>query len=381
MNDQNLSRQLTVFRNAYLRLLADSWCKPGLATKITTTAHYNPKPDSDAHQYRVKPEDEIPRELFVNRRLNELQIIQGSYGALDQFNVSEKDTLKGLLPDANGEMSSAAIAFRHYLNGFEFDWLANVYLIDNHFLYYSPQKPHFRNGWSGGSDLFVIKIPNRPTDDGVHAKALMTYYEIFPTIFGTGRGVPNITFTNPKGNAEMDIQQVMRYMVDFMPDFANFRKAEFINLANDLGMGGMRSFKAFSGVLMQMIAAAWSHDGYFNYLTTESVITPVGTPQSVYRDEFVEFRNPWSFNIIFRKAEDSAWNDNSWTNLEYTDIYMNYPTIPKSAMGQFNSGKNTYMNAGADLDRKAVSKAESFWRAEAIARYNNTGPEYPFSCC
>ena len=96
----------------------------------------------------------------------------------------------------------------------------------------------------------------------------------------------------------------------------------------------------------------------FKYIVhNKHIITPIGTPGSHLSYNYIDYDNPWAFNINLQESPHASWAQNKegrWTWLKITNniLKLSYPKEPKP---DFNN-------------------------VEALARYNATGPTYPLSC-
>lgn len=245
---------------------------------------------------------------------------------------------------------------------FPLNWRVNLYVVEKIYTdklfsvaEYAPFNPNANNGWIGGTDLFIVKIPKKPLglNESELATALAAYYSNFTTLFGNGQAVTD-SANNEKSNFSNELCQ---FYSKFEINYKQYEKAITQNLANDFGDGGNESFYGFGAIIMNMISVCWENPNYLSYLTSDNrVISPVGTKNSIVKDEYVTFQNPWAFNILFKEVSDenSKWNSETqkWENIENNEVYLQFPSKP--------SDEKNYVRA--------------------IARYNGTGPAYPLTC-
>ncbi len=176
-------------------------------------------------------------------------------------------------------------------------------------------------GWIGPDDYFHINLPGTPHVEE-QAQALAAYYELFPTIFGAG-------------NNEEEIETEDRKPVVGGP------------LPQGLGVDP-ESFLDFGGVTLRAVALAWNDKTFLDELTKDNLKdkTPV-------LSKYLGYNNPWNFNILFNYCDDFTWNGASWSDsFPNNRVVLHYPRKPD------------------DISYEAI----------ALTSYNNTGPEYPFSC-
>jgi ribosomally synthesized peptide (two-chain TOMM family) len=303
----NLTSELMAFRTAYLQSIARGW-----------------------------KDDEFLKEFI-------------SIPDVKWTNILENEVFKGFLPKEQ-----------------KLNWRANVFIIENvekhkdqpptPISVYAPYDPNSNNGWLGGSDLFVIKIPAAPAPEERPA-ALAAYYSLFTSLFGNGYEVTDTGGATPCSHANVEEIMATNYKT-FSLDKADYNAAMENNIEDDLGAGGDESFLGFGAIVMGMISFCWINPGYLEFLTEKNrTVSPVGTENSTIRDEFVSFKNPWAFNIRFEEVVEgnSIWNAErgAWEKLEVNDIFLQFPTKPNP---------------------------ESYSDARALSRYNGTGPAYPLTC-
>jgi ribosomally synthesized peptide (two-chain TOMM family) len=180
--------------------------------------------------------------------------------------------------------------------------------------------PEETSGWIGSDDSFFINIPDKPSDEKQPVKALASYYQIFPTLFG---------LSYEKRNSSLD---------GALP----------LNLGVD-----SESFLEFGSVTLRAIALAWENDGFKTELTKQEGAKPA-------LSRWLGYTAPWNFNIRFNVSNHFIWNGKTenandpamWTGIPKNIITLHYPVKPS--------------------DEK--------FHAIALTSYNNTGPAYPFSC-
>lgn len=264
-------------------------------------------------------------------------------------NILENDVFKSFLPKQQ-----------------KLNWRADVFIIENVEKHkdlpptpvsvYSPYDPNSNNGWLGGSDLFVIKIPTAPAP-AERPAALAAYYSLYTSLFGNGYEVTDTGGAAPCSHANVEEIMATNYKT-FSLKKADYNAAMENNIEDDLGAGGDESFLGFGAIVMGIISFCWVNPGYLEFLTEKNrTISPVGTPNSILRDEFISFKNPWAFNIRFDEVVpgNSVWNAELgvWEKLEVNDIFLQFPTRPNP---------------------------EAYSDARALSRYNGTGPAYPLTC-
>jgi len=295
----DLTTKLMIFRTAYLQSLAACWSDKNIENKL----------------------------------------ISGEENAKDHcIDILKQDAFKEFLPNKN----------------FNFHWNIEVFIIDTkRTIFLEDQNPFemkksANNGWDCTNDVFVIKIPKAPAlEDRV--AALAAYYNIFTTIFGE-----NISDEAAIKNENVTYKQACSFFKPFEAQEAKPLDAWEQNVNNNMGVGGAQSFMSFSAVFNLVIAKCWEDEVYFENVIKNGLLSPIGTDDSVMRISGNDFANPWSFSIIFQKAEKTFWNNDkkNWENIESNLIGLSYPHKPNNPS----------------------------LAPEALAKYNNTGPTYPLTC-
>lgn len=296
----NLSDELMSFRTAYLQTIAHCWREPAEYEKIISK--------------------------------------KGEKGK----NLLESDLFQSYLPvKKDGNLCPL-------------NWRLDVYLVENenkNLAKYVPYNPNSINGWMGGPDLMILKIPEAPPPEE-QAKALMAYYESFNTLFGNSFKVSK---TETSHAIRMITEKLLSLFTKHTTGYVNYLKVLRENSPTSLGNGSNDTFYSLGSVFMELIAVSWKNPNFFKY-TCDTIISPIGTRDSLLRDEFITFRNPFSFNIKFQKVTDgnSVWDSSTgtWENLENNEVCLQFPKKPEP---------------------------ESDF-TQALARYNGCGPTYPLTC-
>jgi ribosomally synthesized peptide (two-chain TOMM family) len=367
-----LTQSLLQFRTALLELFSEAWRNMALPPDVPPTF-----PVADIYTEYIMGGGTVsgPGPTVVagfnawdtNAALNQLQMAHGVFNGLidaDPTQFPSTFVANGLL---NGPNPASDIFTKFLPNNQAFPWMLNVYILQNSHLQYNPYFSDFRNGWIGTSDVLAINIPLPPANSVDFSGALMAYYQQFNTIFGTDYLG---TIPTPEQNPSPPIAGIVNKCIPYLPDIQKFRNAANTNTLETLGDGGPEQMLAFQAVLMEMIASAWVDQNYWNYLTTKFVVTPNGTPQAIYKDQYVTFQNPWAFTITFNIASNSPApiycpptpnTSGVWKNLPCNQLFIHFPNPPTTNM-------------------KMDENAMNMWPL-ALARYNDTGPEFPLTCC
>lgn len=192
--------------------------------------------------------------------------------------------------------------------------------------------PEFTQGWSGPVDWVEMVLPPKPNIEANQlAHALAQYYLLFPTPFGPTSRVnandSNLGMTNPNlGDTNEDL----------------------VNLG---------------GVILRAISMAWSNPEFEKELLDVSKPTEeggLGDATSVLI-EYLGWVNEFNTKFRFRQATEDEfkyeWNSApgaiGWSNIPQTILGAWYPEPPTPS------------------DAQPI----------ALTVFNESGPNYPFTCC
>lgn len=182
-----------------------------------------------------------------------------------------------------------------------------------------PEWDSQREMWVGTEDAFTIYIPSAPRPE-VQAQLLANYYMLRPTILGSG-GADSST-------EQQDPEQVRRHSqnegapADPIPD----------------------SFTEFGIVTMRAIARAWQNEKFRKLLTGHGKDLPVDARECL--QAYMDYMVPWNFKLYFKECGDDL------ERLPPNEITLYFPDKPEDPRIE----------------------------ATALAAYNGTGPQYPFTC-
>lgn len=287
----SLQTKLIMFRTAYLQAVAATWA-----------------------------DENVKKELVSDAQTAKNECI----------NVLEKESFIKFLP-----------------KNFNLNWHSSVHIIDTGMTRYKPQDEKANDGWIGSNDAIIIKIPKAPVSIEDRPLALMSYYQVYSSLLGLG-GVS----TGTKASSFSEIIDVFK---PFQVNFEAYEEAYKANRKNSLGDGGAENFYEFSASFIHCLAKCWEDEAYLNELVTNGTVEPLGEENSILKNDYADFHNPWGFIIKFEFSEEAEWDsvEKKWNKLPANQLYLSYPEKP-------------------DTDGLKM--------ADAIARYNNTGPSYPFTC-
>ncbi len=190
-------------------------------------------------------------------------------------------------------------------------------------------------GWSGPNNYYIIKLPTCPFLEE-QPVALAKYYETFSTFFGP---------------------DAKKQSADASQSDSSSRRT---GLPLDLGVGDQK-FLEFGGLTLRAIALAWKNNDFYDDLvgasrrTNEEGVSQYNDATEIL-SKWLGYNNPWNFSISFQEDFDFTWNSEKgiWDNIPKNEIRLHYPNSP--------------------------TQGQEYWPI-ALTSYNNTGPEYPFTCC
>jgi len=217
------------------------------------------------------------------------------------------------------------------------------------------------NQWTKPEDeTITITLPSCINDNSFdETERLFEYYSHFPTFFGL--------MQNGGTRRQQKVQ------VGNANTILDSTGTDFHGNDYDLGVSE-DSFLSFGGVIMKVIAAAWSNKELMNKLDYNFWKNSDNKTDAEYFAEiksilnkYYHFDFPWAFNlkIIFTDNDDSFWTktNGKWTWRNSDD-----------------NGNPLIRNVvSLEIPQTPVTKNESD-KALALARYNMIGPAYPFTC-
>ena len=201
--------------------------------------------------------------------------------------------------------------------GFESPWtLVELKLVDDKDRR-TEWHPRETAGWIGSDDKFVINFPDKPRK-GQGVRALAAYYQLFPTLFGPEKD-------KKIGGA----------------------------LPLDLGVSP-EPFLKFGGVTLRAIALAWKDEDFKKELANDATHA---------LSRYLGYRSPWNFGLQFIKNEFDKYF--KWDERTGSWVAQKKEDIPKNRI---------------ELHFPVKPDVNEEYLPIALTSYNNTGPEYPFSC-
>jgi ribosomally synthesized peptide (two-chain TOMM family) len=177
-------------------------------------------------------------------------------------------------------------------------------------------------GWYGhGTSTITLRLPlnTEKIEDYSQnqARALTDYYGQRPTLFG----LPTGAAAQAKGGASL-------------------------MQAYSASLGDFNSFLDFGGVTVRAVALAWHNAKFKKALVGKNSLGAL--------ERWLGFHSTWEMKIEVEEDKSARWTDGpGWQSLSNNLLTLVLPTKPK----------------------------EDDIRAIAITAYNETGPQYPFTCC
>jgi ribosomally synthesized peptide (two-chain TOMM family) len=121
----------------------------------------------------------------------------------------------------------------------------------------------------------------------------------------------------------------------------------------DIGTEAIPSaFAQFGGMTMRAVALTWEDAEFRRKLIDHGAPGKRRTANEVFED-YLDYQIPWNFGMCF-KAQPYPQSDKDWEDFPINEIELILPQRPKQHDGVVE--------------------------AVALAAYNGTGPQYPFTC-
>ena len=260
--------------------------------------------------------------------------------------------LESLIKDPETELNSL---------GFYSPWNIDIEIGIPDKAHQSHWMPTEAAGWVGPNAVVSIWLPPPPPVED-QGQAWACYYDMFPTFMGTERS---------------NIKQ---------QESSNQSSPPEIGEALQLGMGQWQQFLEFGGVMMRLIAMAWTCDELRaemgKALDPASDIPIIDGIPILQR--WLGYNVPWNMDIKFKLTGwydyglDVRWHPDSDPNEEgwiiktqgYEDA--KWPSS-KDWPGSCRNSLHFYVPPVPDQDDWSID-------AIALSAYNVTGDQYPFTC-
>lgn len=185
-------------------------------------------------------------------------------------------------------------------------------------------------GWFGIADRFDVYLPDKPASADEQAAVLARYCAEFPSLLGASRR--RFECEDSGGHQRKKIKPVV----------ARSRDDEHLIHPE---VEAPTDFAEFGVITARLIALAWS-DPVF----AERLFTTPDARQLV--QNAMDYMVPWNFQLKFHRVEGpSCDSDDYWLEFPCSAITVFMPMTP-------------------DADVEAI----------ALAAYNDTGAQYPFTC-
>ncbi len=206
-------------------------------------------------------------------------------------------------------------------------------------------------------DSLRLYLPLRPNlEPEERALALADYYDVRPSIFGTAGGGG----ATPRGNA-----LITSASIDLTSNHSSVSIADVMLTNSPVRFGGHNppaggfvpsgaSFMEFEVVLIAALAKAWDNPSFANLLEMhDATVLPA----------IRGYTTPWRLVIEVENDSEARWRPpqysgkelipSGWENLKAAELTLNLPSRPREVRDH----------------------------PVALAAYNSTGAEYPFTCC
>ncbi len=205
----------------------------------------------------------------------------------------------------------------------------------DHFVIYLPDKPSATN---------IDGIMGTPDYNSLEALALASYYQSFPIFFGPEKR------TLDDRTSLGEISSIQN---------AGGNSADFLN---------------FGSLVLQALATSWSDTMFKGSLQ----VNGMGLSTLI---KYFGFKNPWNFDVVFRffstaQGQSKIWKYEAASGDDPEKLYLRY--APQNIIKLNFPSHPTMPNPIKDAKPSLLADPTQY--AIALAAYNNTGPQYPFTC-
>ncbi len=188
-------------------------------------------------------------------------------------------------------------------------------------------KPLTSRGWVGYEDEFTVYLPQRPREVADRAAMLARYLQEFPTLLGNPMANPSAA-----AGAATDVEAATGL------------------LGADAEVPS--SFAEFGVITGRLLALAWTDPAFAERLFD-------GSDARGLIQDVMDYMVPWNFQLRFRLVNEPVSGDEDyWKRFPRNRIRVHLPKPPQ-AHGEL-----------ADVELQPI----------ALAAYNDTGDQYPFTC-
>lgn len=207
-------------------------------------------------------------------------------------------------------------------------------------------------------DELVLYLPLKPKIPAEkHALALADYYHSRPSMFGRGPSPSASTVLSSSG------VKIQDFFAEALQQFAKTKMMPGTKTAplrissreppRDGFFPNHLSFLDFEVVLNSIMARAWENENFADMIVTKE---HVGKAMDLIRG----YKSPWKLHLMIRDDVHATWHDgggdprrSAWKDTTPHELTLNLPAAPKVGRDQ----------------------------TIALAAYNATGAEFPFTCC
>lgn len=217
----------------------------------------------------------------------------------------------------------------------------------------APQLQWIGDNWVWPKDLnkeehLTLYVPLRPNiEPEYHAAALADYYTARPSLFGNGAS-PDVVSSLFDPSIFNSWNSVLAEQID-----APLLGSRIASREPPHGgfVPNQVSFLDFGVALLSIMAKAWENENFAALIVQdENVVEALSTVRG--------YRPPWKLNLAIRDDEQARWHEKAvlahrWEPLRPHELVLHLPEPPQEPREQ----------------------------SIALAAYNATGAEFPFTCC
>lgn len=199
-------------------------------------------------------------------------------------------------------------------------------------------------------DSLTLRLPIRQPaiEPGSRARALAEYYHLRPSVFGNPSATIEQSVLVPNAATPLKDPNVGETRTGTKARAGEIEFAGHQPPRNGF-VPNASSFMDFQVVLLWAIGKAWENEGFAKLLlTNESLASALGSIRG--------YALPWRLHIVVKDDETASFDasgSGGWKGLSRHELSLNLPAPPKEVRDQ----------------------------SIALAAYNGTGAEFPFTCC
>ncbi|OCQ23345.1 hypothetical protein A7985_05215 [Pseudoalteromonas luteoviolacea] len=222
--------------------------------------------------------------------------------------------------------------------------------------------------WKGFNSGIIINIPKKPDNMENAAELLARYYNVFPTFYGLVKNPSTIQSAVSEelgldSNTDENNDEQFVSSEQFKRHILLNQHINKIEKLYDVDMLSYtdEELRYFSAITMEAISLCWTNEDFKAQLCNEAEWQEAEregkqfvSDKSSVLSEWLDYKNPWNMNIMFKYAEDFDLTENLDDNklIPNNVVALAYPKPP-------------------------VTQGNS---PVALADYNHDGSVLPFSC-